>query len=148
MTDNNLSKEIKAVKPYLLQLLVSMFFIFVHILDKYNTCIDTSISKAHLLHPSCSSNAAAASASLHDVDVTSLIRSRDEPYAGLLVVLLHCLGDDAPLAGAESSGDDVGNNTIWPLSPAISDCISSRLTLYGLLNGFQINICNVTLNES
>ena len=47
--------------------------------------------------------------SLHDVDVAALGCSRHEPDAGIHVVLLHGLGDDAPLPRPPSSTTSQGD---------------------------------------
>ena len=73
----------------------------VHELVDDDPCVDTAVAQTDLLSRSSPTNAAATTASLHDVDVTSLGGSRYESNASLLVVLLHRLGDDASLPAVE-----------------------------------------------
>ena len=48
--------------------------------------------------------------------------------AGLLVVCLHGLGDDAALVGGEGAGDLVGDRGVRPLLPQLLDCILGVLS--------------------
>ena len=98
-----------------------------HQLMHHNTSVDTAITKTDLLHPSCPANTAATSTALHDVDVASLIGSGEESYAGLFMVFLHSLCNNASLMAVKSARDDIWNDTIGPSSPAVLDGISARL---------------------
>ena len=48
--------------------------------------------------------------------------------AGLLVVCLHGLGNDAALVGGEGAGDLVGDRGVRPLLPQLLDCILGVLS--------------------
>ena len=48
--------------------------------------------------------------------------------AGLLVVCLHGLGDDAAFVGGEGAGDLVGDRGVRPLLPQLLDCILGVLS--------------------
>ena len=63
--------------------------------------IDTAVAQTDLLSRPSPTNAAATTASFLNVDVTSLRITRFEPDAGLFVVLIHGLGDDASLPAVE-----------------------------------------------
>ena len=102
----------------------------VHELVNDDPSVDTAITQADLLSRPGPTYAARAPAALHDVDVAPLRGARDEPDAGLLVVLLHGLGDDTPLSAVEGAGDDVGDDTPGPLPPAVPDGIPGSLALH------------------
>ena len=60
--------------------------------------------------------------------------------AGLLVVCLHGLGDDAALVGGEGAGDLVGDRGVRPLLPQLLDCILGVLSRSVPKNIFVSNV--------
>ena len=73
----------------------------VHELVDDGPCVDTASIQAELLSPPSSTNATPATAGFRDEDVALLCVSRYEPDAGLFLVLIHGLGDDASLPVVE-----------------------------------------------
>ena len=101
----------------------------VHELVYDDASVDTAIAQTNLLSRPSPTHAAGAPAALHDVDVAPLRGPRHELDAGLLVVLLHGLGDDAPLTAVEGAGDDVGDDALRPLPPAITNGVPGSLAI-------------------
>lgn len=100
-----------------------------HQLVHHDPSVDTTIAKTHLLSPASPANTGAAATALHDVNVSSLIGSWNKAKTSLFVIVGHGLGNDSSFSAVESARDDVGNDTTWPLPPAVSDSIPARLAL-------------------
>ena len=119
----------------------------VHELVHHDAGVDAAPAQTHLLGPARPPHAAAAPAALHDVDVSPLVGPGHELDAGLVVVILEGLGNDAPLPAVELAGDDVGDHAPGPLPVTVPDGVATLGTVDILPQSVEIDIGDVALEQ-